>query len=285
MALELFAPHALFALHNGKPAHAVSIANRGFAYGDGLFETVKVLEGRAQFLKEHVQRLQRDCARLDIDLNSGAIEREIAWLLSARSTGILKIIITRNSAPRGYAAIAHAPADRFVLFYPQRFADDTRARDGVAVRVCRQRLSEQRALAGIKHLNRLEQVLARAEWSDSAVAEGLMLDTAGRLVEGTMSNIFLVRAGRVITPRLHRCGVAGVMRAVIMERLSAGCAPVIEGDLTLDDVYTADEVFLSNSAVGIWPVRKIECIHKAVGDVTIAFQSSLAELIAAHSSR
>jgi 4-amino-4-deoxychorismate lyase len=140
-------------------------------------------------------------------------------------------------------------------------------------------LSEQPALAGMKHLNRLEQVQARAEWSDSDIAEGLMLDTANRLVEGVMSNLFLVKAGLVATPRLHRCGVAGVVREVILNRLSMRCAPVVEADLTLDDLYAADEVFLSNSVIGILPVRKIECIHKMIGDVTIAFQAELNRLI------
>ena len=94
-------------------------------------------------------------------------------------------------------------------------------RVGVAVRICRQRLSEQPALAGIKHLNRLEQVLARSEWTDTEIAEGLMLDSAGRLIEGTMSNVFLVREGVLYTPRLHRCGVAGVMREVILTAIGA----------------------------------------------------------------
>ena len=279
--MEVFALHSFFALHNGKPTAAVSLANRGLAYGDGLFATIKVSDGRAQFLSEHLQRVQCDCARLDIDLDTIALECEIALLLSAHDSGILKIIITRNSGRRGYAVVPRASAERFLLFYPQRFADDAHAREGVAVRLCRQRLSEQPALAGIKHLNRLEQVLARAEWSDSAIAEGLMLDVAGRLVEGTMSNVFLVRAGRAMTPPVHRCGVAGVMRDVVMHQLSAQCVPVIESDLTLDDLCAADEVFLSNSVIGIWPVRKIECIHKTIGDVTIAFQTALAELVAA----
>lgn len=283
--MELFALHSFFALHNGKLTTVVPPANRGFAYGDGLFETIKVIDGRAQFLSEHLQRVQRDCVRLVIDIDRLALESEVASLLSACDSGILKVIITRGSQQRGYAAAPHAPGERFLLFYPQRFVDDTRVRDGVIIRLCRQRLSEQPALAGMKHLNRLEQVLARAEWSDTTIAEGLMLDIAGRLVEGTMSNVFLVRAGRVMTPRLHRCGVAGVMRDVIMRQLSTQCAPVIESDVTLDDLYAADEMFLSNSVIGIWPVRKIECIHKTIGDVTLAFQTALTNLIEARSYR
>lgn len=275
----------LFALYNGKPTDSVPLSDRGFAYGDGLFETIKVVDDRAQFLTEHLRRLERDCARLDIGLDTATLRSEVFSLLSAQSSGVLKIIVTRYSTQRGYAASSRARAERFLRFYPQPFPVDVREREGVAVRLCRQRLSEQVALAGMKHLNRLEQVLARAEWSDSAIAEGLMLDTAGRLIEGTASNIFLVKSNAVITPRLHRCGVAGVMREVIMRQLSAQCMPVIEADLTLDDLYAADEVFLSNSLIGIWPVRKIECIHKAIGSVTIAFQTALSNLITEQSVR
>lgn len=274
----------LFALHNGKPTDKVPFSDRGFAYGDGLFETIKVVDGYAQFLAEHLQRLERDCARLDIDLDCVALRAEVHSLLSLKRSGVsgvLKIIVTRYSAQRGYAAPLHAHAERYLRFYPQPFLQDVRVLEGVAVRLCRQRLSEQASLAGMKHLNRLEQILARAEWSDNAIAEGLMLDTAGRLVEGTMSNVFLVKAGCVLTPRLHRCGVAGVMRDVIMRQLSMQCVPVIEADMTLDDIYVAEEVFLSNSLIGIWPVRKIECIQKNIGDVTIAFQAALNNLIAA----
>jgi 4-amino-4-deoxychorismate lyase len=158
------------------------------------------------------------------------------------------------------------------MFYPREFASAPNS--GVCVRVCRQQLAEQPALAGMKHLNRLEQVLARAEWSDPQIAEGLMLDQRARLIEGTMSNIFLVRDGVVRTPQLHRCGVAGVMRQIVMEQLVA----VTETDLVLDDVIAADEVFLTNSVIGIWPVVRIDCLHKSRGDVTIALQRSLQTL-------
>lgn len=273
-----------FALHNGKPTTVVPAANRGFAYGDGLFETIKVIGGRAQFLDEHLQRLKRDCARLDIVVDNDVLEQEIAWFLARQETGVLKIIVTRTSLLRGYAAPLHAPAERVLQFHSQKFIDDERATAGVAIRLCRQRLSEQPTLAGMKHLNRLEQVLARAEWSDSNIVEGLMLDVRGRLVEGTMTNVFLVCDGLVTTPRLHRSGVAGVIREIILNRLSVRCAPVISRDLTLEDLYGADEVFLTNSVLGILPVRKIECIQKAVGEVTAAFQTALANLIAEQNS-
>lgn len=268
------------ALYNGKPAQAVPLSNRALAYGDGLFETIKVESGSAQFLPLHLQRLLRDCARLDISIDEPALRAEIAWLLSTHRSGVLKLIVARESATRGYFASPRSPGMRLLQFFPQSFVEDSRSRIGVAVRICRQRLSEQPALAGIKHLNRLEQVLARSEWSESEIAEGLMLDSAGRLIEATMSNVFLVRAGVLHTPRLHRCGVAGVMREIILTQLAPKFIEIVQTELLPADLSNADEVFLCNSIIGIWPVRKIECLQKTVGDVTLALQQKLNLLIA-----
>ncbi|MDB6062119.1 MAG: aminodeoxychorismate lyase [Verrucomicrobiaceae bacterium] len=268
------------ALYNGLPTQTVPSTNRAVAYGDGLFETIKVETGRAQFLPLHLRRLIRDCARLDIALDEIALRSEIAQLLSQRESGVLKIIVMRESFARGYFAPPHSPSARLLQFFPQVFVDDERSHLGVAVRLCRQQLSEQPSLAGIKHLNRLEQVLARSEWSETAIAEGFMFDRAGRLIEGTMSNVFLVRANKLYTPRLHRCGVAGVMREIILTRLAPELIPAIETDLLPIDIAQADDVFICNSLIGIWPVRKIECLQKTVGDVTLALQQKLTQLIA-----
>lgn len=271
----------LLALYNGTPTQAVPLTSRALAYGDGLFETIKVDGGRAQFLSHHLQRLRRDCVRLDIALDEAMLRSEIAELLTQHQSGVLKIVVARDAATRGYFAARGTAGSRLLQFFSQTFPhDDTRARLGVAVRLCRQPLSEQPALAGIKHLNRLEQVLARAEWNDTAIAEGLMLDRAGRLIEGTMSNVFLIRDGTLYTPRLHRCGVAGVMREIILTQLTADVIDVVQTDLLPADISVADEVFLSNSIIGIWPVRKIECLHKPVGAITLALQKKLNRLIA-----
>jgi 4-amino-4-deoxychorismate lyase len=216
--------------------------------------------------------------RLDIDLEATRLRAEIAELTARHRDGILKLIITRRALTRGYQSPPAAPAERLLIFYPQLFTAPESLSAGVQVRLCRQRLAEQPKLAGIKHLNRLEQVLARAEWDDPAIAEGLMLDQCSRLIEGTMSNLFLVRAGAVYTPRLHRCGVAGVVRELVIQRMAAECASVFEADLTLDDLYAADEVFLTNSLIGIWPVIKIDCLHKPYGDITLAFQQCFQQL-------
>jgi len=137
--------------------------------------------------------------------------------------------------------------------YPEEYTQE-----GVAVRLCETRLSCNPALAGIKHLNRLEQVLARAEWSEETIAEGVMLDTAGRMVEGTMSNLFLVRGGALVTPSLEQCGVAGVMRAQVMESAAALGIPCHVTTVSLEEFSAAEGIFLTNSLFGIWPVRQFE---------------------------
>lgn len=263
------------ALCNGRPVAAVPVTDRGLAYGDGLFETIRVCGGRPQFLPLHLQRLRDGCARLRIELNDLALAAEIAQLLRGRGDGVLKLIVTRAASGRGYQP-GRGDANRLLLFHEGLPKAD--AEPGIRVRVCRQRLAEQPVLAGLKHLNRLEQVLARAEWSDPAVAEGLMLDQRDRLVEATASNVFLVRGGRLLTPRLHRCGVAGIVRRVVMERLAPGRVEAC--DLTLGDVHAADEIFLTNSLFGIRPVLQVECLLKVCGDVTIDLRSRLSQLIA-----
>jgi 4-amino-4-deoxychorismate lyase len=268
---------------NGQTTDSVAVTDRGLAYGDGLFETVKVVAAHPQFLALHLARLTRDCKRLDIQLDVVQLRVEIAQLLACNRDGVLKIIITRKTLGRGYQPYVYTEGERLLVFYPQVFNQSEALVGGVQVRLCRQRLAEQPRLAGVKHLNRLEQVLARAEWNDPAIVEGLMLDQSARLIEGTMSNIFLVRDGCIYTPRLHRCGVAGVVRELILKHMD-GCAPAHECDLSVDDLIVADEIFLTNSLIGVWPVLKIDCLHKLCGDVTIAVQKTFQRLCLQESS-
>lgn len=268
-------------LINGHFSQSIDADDRGLAYGDGLFETIKVSAGLPQFINEHLQRLASGCDRLRIACDEQLLRKEINRLLSVveLDQGILKIIISRGQRGRGYRPELGLQANRIISLSPSSLDYSHQQSAGVAVRLCDTRLSINPLLAGMKHLCRLENVLARAEWHDDTVAEGLMLDMEGRLVEGTMSNIFLVKDGRLCTPALHRCGVEGVVREVILGKLSSQLSlPCQTSELAIQDIYSAEELFLCNSLIGIWPIIAVGCHQKKLGSVTLKIQAALANI-------
>ncbi|HTT43973.1 MAG TPA: aminodeoxychorismate lyase [Steroidobacteraceae bacterium] len=272
---------------DGRVADAVSALDRGLHYGDGLFETIACSGGRAQLLPLHLARLRRGCERLDLPVPAEqTLRREIDAALEAEPEAVLKLILTRGSAAgRGYAYPPGQPARRLLLRYPRSAPDPAAAVAGVRVRLGRLRLGENPALAGIKHLNRLEQVLARRECSDAAIAESLLFSAGGALVSGTMSNVFLVRAGALATPRLERCGVEGVMRATVAQLAVAAGIDCREAQLGPDDLAQAEEIFLTNALIGIHPVRELAGRELSVGPRTQQLQRRLAQHLATEAGR
>jgi 4-amino-4-deoxychorismate lyase len=233
--------------------------DRGLHYGDGLFETVLVRNGQARFLDAHLARLSRGMARLAIAVDCLPLLRaEIdAAVTAAPPLAILKIILTRGSAERrGYAPQGNETPRRLVTLWAAPARDAT-LDAGVNLRVASIRLGENPALAGIKHLNRLENVLAAAEAAHHDAFESLLLDASGNLVSGAMSNVFIVRAGGVSTPLVDRCGVAGVMRGIVLRECAALGIDVGEERLVLADLYSAAEVFITNARIGVVPVRRV----------------------------
>ncbi len=259
------------ALVNGVPATSLSLEERALHYGDGLFETLAIREGRPEFWEEHLRRLRSGCERLGFPApDSRLLESEARQLCGERERGVLKIIVSRGTGGRGYRPPERANPTRILSLHPWPEWPESHQTQGVEARICSTPLACNPALAGIKHLNRLEQVLARAEWGDPAIAEGIMLSTDGHLVEGTMSNLFLVRDGRLLTPDLSRCGVAGIMREKVMEsacRLGIECETLFLG---LEELEKAEGVFLTNSLIGIWPVRRIGVLEYRFPNETIS---------------
>jgi 4-amino-4-deoxychorismate lyase len=251
--------------------------DRGLEFGDGLFETIAVVAGRARLVERHLGRLASGAARLALGLpERGLLRAELAAAAECQASGLLKLIVTRGSGGGGYASPA-GPARRLLYAAPPRERPASHAAEGITVRLCETRLAEQPLLAGLKHLNRLEQVLARAEWQDPAIAEGLMLDMHGRLVCGTMSNLFVVLKGELVTPSLSRAGVAGVMRAALMDAFAAAGTGVIERDLGPDELAAASEVFVSNALIGAWPVRRLAELTWPAGPWARRAQAFVAE--------
>ncbi len=246
-------------LVNGERENRISANDRGFLYGDGLFETLAVIDGKTCLWRRHMARLQLGCERLGISMP----DHEQLWVeaeqeIAGTGRGVLKIIVTRGQGGRGYRPPAAVNPTRVLQLTPWPDYPDAAWRQGITARICHTRLGTNPALAGIKHLNRLEQVLARAEWQDSAIAEGIMLDVDERVIEGTMSNLFMICGGCLVTPDLSRCGTAGVMRELIIEVAGRLALPVIIKDVYLDDLLQADALFFSNSLIGIWPVKSLQ---------------------------
>ncbi|VVM53753.1 Aminodeoxychorismate lyase [Pseudomonas fluorescens] len=257
---------------DGQPADALSLKDRGLAYGDGLFETIAVHNGAPVLLDRHLVRLAKGCQRLAINLDHSALCTELSSYAQALGDGVLKLIVTRGDGLRGYAPDPSAQARRILQGNPPAAYPVANAEQGVRLFPCSTRLSRQPLLAGLKHLNRLEQVIARSEWQDTDHAEGLMLDQVGRVIEGVFSNLFLVRDGVLITADLKRCGVAGVMRAELLFQAESLAIPTQITDISLDQLQWADEVFVCNSVYGVWPVRAYAALSWPVGPLTRKLQ-------------
>ena len=262
-------------LVDGVPSATISVLDRGLAFGDGVFRTLAVRAGRPLNWRWHMRRLAADCGALRLELpDESRLLAELARVAPADATA--KVIVTRGAARRGYA-ITPGATTRIVAAFPPVAHPPEAARDGVHVRRCELQLSEQPRLAGAKTLNRLENVLARSEWHDAAIAEGLLGDARGHLIEGVASNVFLVRAGVVATPRMARCGVVGAQRERVRELLGRAGIEVQERDIAWAELDAADEVFLTSSLVGAWPVVAFEARRWPVGPVTRRVQSLIAE--------
>ena len=265
-------------LVNGAATEMVAATDRGYAYGDGVFRTFPVRAGRASAWPLQYRKLSQDCAALGLPCPAEAVlAEEVMRASAAQDESVVKIIVTRGGGERGYEPPRDPRPTRVVMASRGAPRPVDLARRGVQVRVCRTRAAIQPCLAGVKHLNRLENVLARAEWSDPAVSEGLMLDTRGNVIGGTMSNLFIVDATGLATPDLSGCGVAGVTRGRILAAAARdGVSCRIEA-LSLDRVLAAWEVILVNSVIGAWPVRVIEGRSLTPGPDNARIQTWLAE--------
>jgi 4-amino-4-deoxychorismate lyase len=271
---------------DGREARAVSALDRGLHYGDGLFETIACLEHRPRLLERHLARLEAGCRRLALATDLAAVAAEVRELAGGAGRAIVKVLVTRGVATaRGYGPSGTERPTRITLRYAWPEDDAHLAQDGVRVRIAATRLGENPALAGLKHCNRLEQVLARAELRDAELAEALMFSSGGRLISGTMSNVFLVHQGRLATPRLDACGVAGVMRAAVLEAAAVAGIPAAEDALGALELERAEEIFLTNALIGVRPVRELQGAPREVGAVTRALQAQLAAVLARDGAR
>lgn len=244
-------------LVNGIYQDTLPVSDRGLQYGDGVWETLLIRSSRIILLEEHLERLLLGCKKLKIKgLDLEALRNEISEITSNFSDGILKIIITRGSGGRGYSpAGLHSPSRILSLHsLPSNFESYRKA--GIHVQMCETQLSHQPLLAGFKHLNRLEQILAKSEISPEN-QEGIVCDFQGNIIEGTMSNIFLVIAGEIFTPKLELCGIKGIMQQSVIRYLSSINIEVIEKTIAIQELDRAEGLFFTNSVIGFWPAKKL----------------------------
>jgi len=267
---------------NGRPDGVLSPLERGLHYGDGLFETIACVGGRPRFLDLHVARLLAGCTRLGIEFPArDELRREILEVAAGAGRSIVKLLLTRGPAlARGYGTTGAERPTRLTLRYAWEEEDPGLAADGIRVRTAALRLAENPALAGLKHLNRLEQVLARRESPAGAFAEALMFSSGGRLISGVMSNVFLVEGAALRTPLLDRCGVAGIMRQVVLREAAHAGIAAVEAALTGADLERSRELFLTSAVIGLRPVRELDGRACMPGPVTRELQRRLAPLLA-----
>ena len=268
-------------LINGELADSLPVTDRGLQYGDGLFETMALRGGKIRLLEQHLGRLTISCKRLGIPTDclqdlAVALDRCIA----SAPHGTVKIIVTRGTGPRGYALPQQSKATICIGFAADAVADTQPA--PARIIFCATPIARNVVLAGLKTLNRLEQVMARAEWSaDAGIDEGLMSNDRGEVVCGTMTNLFIVRENTLITPLLDEAGVRGVMRTHILGLAAEMNIKVQESHLLPADVESADAVFLTNALKGVWPVAEIAGQVVASSNLVAELQATLTASFAA----
>jgi len=242
--------------------HAIDASDRGLNYGDGVFETMRMTRGRVRFWDLHAERLRTGCERLGIACPANAtLQSDIEQLRQLQPDGVVKLVLTRGAGARGYRPLANGVPTRIATLHDLPTTITTKLR----LRWCDMRLSRNPALAGIKHLNRLEHVLAQREWDDASIDEGLMLDSEGELVCATAANVFIVRGGELATADLRYCGVRGVMREAVLRTARNLGIPVHEEPLWPEDLETASEVFVTNAVRGIRSATSLDA-HTWVND-------------------
>jgi 4-amino-4-deoxychorismate lyase len=265
-------------LVNGQRQHTIEATDRGLLYGDGLFETMRVSNGRIALVDYHLERSREGCERLRIGFPARSVLLgEIESAARNLQNGIVKLIITRGTGGRGFAPPVKAEPTRILMTFPlPREPGILGERGGIRVRTAETRLARQPTLAGVKHLNRLEQVLARAEAGECE--ERLMLDTLGNVIEGTMTNVFLVEKERLVTPDLSFSGVAGVMRRRIIELAESLGLVCVERVVETAELKRVGEVFMCNAVRGIWPVIEMARQPMTIGATTGQLERELAEV-------
>lgn len=261
---------------NGIKGDTVSVLDRGFSYGDGIFTTIKVSDGQCQLLTQHLVRLQQGISALAIT------QIDFTWLLDDLTQkahdlveGVLKVIITRGQGQRGYSSIGCDSPTIVISSGTIPAVYQQWQTQGIALGVSTVALGINPLTAGLKHLNRLEQVLVKQQIDENSWTDAIVLDCQAHIIETSMANIFWRTADNVYTPSLHFSGVKGLMRQQVIEQLDASDLTIVEDLFKLSSVMNADEVFITNCLMGVVPINAIESTTFRVGDTTTTLAKAL----------
>ncbi|MEM7468966.1 MAG: aminodeoxychorismate lyase [Pseudomonadota bacterium] len=241
-------------LLNGRDCRESLAGDRALAYGDGVFETLAVVDGSPLCLEKHLERMRRGCEALMIESGGVSEFENDLKALAFDDLNVLKLAITRGAGGRGYRPSQSSLPNRLTSTHPWPYRSlplPDRAW------ICEHRISRNQALAGIKHCNRLDQIMASSEWPGDDYLEGIMLDDQDRIIEGTRSNLFLKAGNEVVTPDLCESGVAGIVRELIIDQLKDWQIPCVVGDISAADLHAAEEFFICNSILGVRSISMI----------------------------
>jgi len=246
-------------LINGKAFDQIEVFDRALHYGDGVFETIAIQDGKVLCFDEHLNRLEKGCKKIKIPVqDKKIIKNEILSLTENTDRAVVKIIITRGQGGRGYKIPDNIESTRIISLFPWPDYSSELSIFGIKTKLCNYRYSNNPVLAGIKHLNRLEQILARAEWGDKKIIEGIVMNSDNYIIEGTMSNIFCILEKTLYTPDLSLCGIEGIVREKIINLADKLKFKIEIKKITLDFLLNAEEIFMCNSLIGIWPINSID---------------------------
>lgn len=260
---------------NGQTTDCVSARDRGLAYGDGVFRTLRTEAGQPVWWADHYAKLAADCSALMLDCPDQAGLRAEVCQVAEAGQGVVKIVLTRGAGVRGYALPVEPASTCIVL--ASALPHHAQVADDIQARWCDLKLARQPRLAGVKHLNRLENVLARAEWQDPTIVEGLLCDDRGVVISGVMSNVFWVKDDELFTPDLSQCGVAGVARMRLLRAAARLCIRTHMGYFPPADLLAADEVMICNSIMGVRRVARLDDVAWSPAGWTTTLNNALYE--------
>lgn len=236
---------------NGIPSQTLSVFDRGLSYGDGIFTTALICSGRVQHLNQHIDRLKIGCKKLAISFSDfDKLSRQLIEIASSYEQSVLKVVITAGAGGRGYSRVGVEQPTVIVAVFPYPEHYYKWQKEGISLAKAKTQLGLQPMLAGIKHLNRLEQVLVRRELDNANADDLLVCDINNIIIETSCANLFWLSEGKIVTPDLSSAGVAGIIRQRLLQIL-----PNVEQvSVEVNALNDAEEIWLCNSIMGIVPV-------------------------------